>query len=68
MLLDSGASCSVISERHIDHIDVSETSSLGQIIQLVNADGRYFTHLGTSKMTITLGKLSADHTFITAEQ
>jgi len=42
--------------------------SPGQSIQLVNADGRYFTSLGTSKMTITLEKLSAEHTFIIVEQ
>lgn len=60
MLLDSGASCSAVSKKHID---VSETS-LGQTIQLVDADGRYFIPLGTSKMAITLSKLLADHTFI----
>ena len=57
MLLDSGASCSVVSKKHID---VSEISSLGQTIQFVNADRRYFTPISTSKMTITLGKLLAD--------
>ena len=64
MLLDSGASCSVISKKHINVHKISP----GQSIQLVNADGRYFTPLGTSKMTITLGKLSVDHTFIIVEQ
>ena len=50
------------------HIDISKTSLLGQTIQFVNANGRYFTPLGTSKMTITLGKLLVDHTFIVVEQ
>ena len=42
--------------------------SPGQPIQLVNADERDFTPLGTSRMIISLGKLSANHTFIVVEQ
>ena len=60
MLLDSGASCSVVSKRHIKVQEISP----GQPIQLVNADGRDFTPLGISKMKISLGKISANHTFI----
>ena len=53
MLLDSGASYSVVSKKHIKVQEISP----GQPIQLVNADGRDFTPLGTSRMTISLGKL-----------
>ena len=42
--------------------------SLGQPIQLVNADGRNLTPLGTSRTTISLGKLSTNHTFIVVKQ
>ena len=64
MLLDSGASCSVVSKRHIKVQEISP----GQPIQLVNADRRDFTPMGTSRMKISLGKLSVNHTFIVVEQ
>jgi len=64
MLLDSGASCSVVSEKHISISDMSP----GGRIQLVNADGRSFKPLGTSLMTVTLGELSVDHTFLVVDQ
>ena len=64
MLLDSGASCSVVSKKHIKMQEISP----GQPIYLVNADGRDFTPLGTSRMTVSLGKLSTNHTFIVVKQ
>ena len=64
MLLDSGASCSVVSKLHINVPHMSA----GQSIQLVNADGRSFTTLGTSLMRVTLGELSADHSFVVVKQ
>jgi len=62
MLLDSGASYSVVSKMHVDVSDMSPE----QHIQLVNADGRSFTPLGTSLMTVT--GLSVDHNFIVVNQ
>jgi len=50
MLLDSGASCSMVSKKHISVLDMSP----GGYIQLVNADGRSLTLFGTSLMTMTL--------------
>ena len=55
MLLDSGAPCSLNSQQK--HIQVQEISP-GQPIQLVNADGRDFTPLGTS-MTMYSGDTSS---------
>ena len=63
LLLDSGASCSVISRKHVN-IEISPE----QCIQLINADGRFFTPLGTSSATVTLGQFSANHTFLIVEQ
>ena len=64
MLLDSGASCSVVSKKHVGVPDMSP----GQSIQLINAHSRSFTPLGTSLKTVTLGKLSTDHNFIVVNQ
>ena len=64
MLLDSGASCSVISKKHVNVPNILP----GRDIQLVNADGRSFTPLGTAIMTVTLGKLSADNHFLVVDQ
>jgi len=64
MLLDSSASCSVISKKNVNVPNVSP----GRDIQLVNADGRSFTPLRTAVMTVTLGKLSADHHFLVVDQ
>ena len=64
LLLDSGASCSVISKKHINIDKLSPENS----IQLINADGRSFMPLGTSSATVTLGEFSASHTFLVVEE
>ena len=48
LLLDSGASCSVVSRKHVNIDKISPE----QCIQLINADGRSFTPLGTSLATV----------------
>ena len=64
LLLDSGASCSVISKKHINIDKLSPENS----IQLISADGRSYMPLGTSLATITLGEFSASHTFLVVEE
>ena len=60
MLLDSGASCSVVSKscihsRHIESI---------QSTRLINADGRDVTTCGVVTMTVELGQFSTNHKFL----
>ena len=64
LLLDSGASCSVISKKHIKIDELSPENS----IQLINADGRSFMPLGTSSATVALGEFSASHSFLVVEE
>ena len=63
LLLDSGASCSVVSKKYINTDKISPTQS----IQLINADGRSFKPLGISLATVTLGQFSANHTFLVVD-
>ena len=49
------------------HISIPDMSSAGYI-KLVNADGTSFKPLGTSLMTVTLGEVSADHSFLVVDQ
>ena len=58
--LDSGTSRSVVSKKYINTDKISPKQS----IQLINADGRSFTPLGTSPAIVTLGQYSANHTFL----
>ena len=60
LLLDSGASCSVISKKHIKIDELSPENSM----QLINTDGRSFMPLGTSSATVTLREFSASHSFL----
>ena len=60
LLLDSGASCSVVRKDYT-------SGNLVQPIEgteLVNADGRTTSPCGTIVMTVTLGNLQVDHKFI----
>lgn len=59
-LLDSGASCSVISNAHIPlhHIQPEHT------IRLLNADGRCLSPIGITSVELTLGDLTAVHSFV----
>ena len=63
VLLDSGASCSVICASHIPHTNLSFTHTT-----LLNADGRQLTPLGTLTTTVDLGILTASHNFIVVQQ
>jgi len=63
MLLDSGASCSVILKQHVCHAHISPAHT----VKLINADGRDITPCGTATMTIDLGKFIAKHEFIVVE-
>ena len=60
ILLDSGASCSVICGRDIPVTDLQPLHG----VQLVNADGRHIFPSGTSVMSVSLGNLQAEHTFM----
>ena len=62
-LLGSGASRSVVSKKNINTDKISPTQS----IQLINADSKPFTPLGTSPATVTLGNFSANHTFLVVD-
>ena len=64
LLLDSGASCSVISREHVKLDKILPE----QGTQLINADGRSFTPLGTTSVTITLEQFSVNHTFLVVDQ
>ena len=64
LLLDLGASCSVVSRKHVNANKISPEQS----VQLINADGRSFAPLGTSPATVTLGQLSVNHTFLVVEK
>ena len=59
LLLDSGASCSVISREHVKLDNILPE----QGTQLINADSRSFTPLGTTSITVTLEQFSVNHTF-----
>ena len=64
ILIDSGASCSAISKRHVKIDQVLPE----QCTKLVNTDGRVFQPLGKSPMTVSLGEFSANHTFVVVKQ
>ena len=53
ILLDSGASCSVIRSEYVNPIDLDPLRD----IRLTNADGRELAPLGTTTMRVNLGNL-----------
>ena len=63
ILLDSGASCFVIFGRDIPVTDLQPLHG----VQLVNADGRHIFPSGTSVMSVSLGNLQAEHTFMVVD-
>ena len=63
ILLDSGASCSVVSRLHAAHAHITSAHTT----RLVNADGRDITPCGTATLTISLGKFSTTHTFVVVD-
>ena len=63
ILLDSGASCSVLSKDHMSPPNINPVART----KLVNADGRIITPCGTTTLTVTLGPFSTEHSFIVVE-
>ena len=59
ILLDSGASCSVIRSEYVNPIDLDPLRD----IRLTNTDGRELAPLGTTTMRVNLGNLEADQNF-----
>ena len=63
ILLDSGASCSVMQADHTLLADLRQS----KIVTLINADGRKLTPLGTTTVRIDLGIITVDHTLVVVE-
>ena len=63
LLLDSGASCSVLSKDHLSPPNIKPISRT----KLVNADGRNITPCGITNVTVTLGPFSTEHSFIVVD-
>ena len=63
ILLDSGASCSVLSKDHLSPPNIKPISRT----KLVNADGRNITSCGITNVTVTLGPFSTEHSFIAVD-
>ena len=63
LLLDSGASCSVIRSEYVLPGDVKPMSST----TLTNADGTELSLMGTTTVPVILNGLSASHNFIVVE-
>ena len=59
ILLDSGASCSVIRSEYVPPKDLDPLCD----IRLTNADGRELLPLGTTTMRVNLGNLEVDQNF-----
>ena len=64
ILLNSGASCSVMQAGHTPQTNLIEPSS----ITLINADGRKLTLLGTTTVKLDLGIMTVNHTLIVVEK
>ena len=63
MLLDSGASCSVVLADYACQSEIKPMPST----KLVNADGRNISPLGSITMSVTLGDFSVKQSFIVVE-
>ena len=63
ILLDSGASCSVIRREYVAPKDLYPPGN----IRLTNADGRELAPLGTTTLRVNLGNLEADQSFTVVE-
>jgi len=64
MLLDSGASCSVIHRDYVPPADLHPKRPM----QLVNADGRGLASVGVTTMKVQLNNLEATQTFVVVER
>ena len=60
MLLDSGASCSIIGNKYISVEQLQPVEG----IELINADGRSVLPTGTAKANVCLGTLCISHSFM----
>ena len=60
VLLDSGASCSVVTSKCIPVENIRPISG----VQLINADGRRVTPIGTAMVNVSLENLHAEHPFM----
>ena len=63
MLLDSGASCSVVSKSCVHSRRIEAIQST----RLINADGRQVTPCGVATMTVELGQFSTNHKFVVVD-
>jgi len=63
ILLNSGASCSVIAKPHVHHTQIKPMHT----VRLINADGRDITPAGVAILTIDLGNFSAEHQFVVVD-
>ena len=63
ILLDSGASCSVMQADHTLLADLVKSDT----ITLINADGSKLTPLGTITAKLDLGIITVDHTLVVVE-
>ena len=64
ILLDSGASCSVMQADRSLQADLVKSGT----ITLINADGRKLTPLGTITVSLDLGIITVDHTLVVVEK
>lgn len=64
ILLDSGASCSVIRGEHVASKDLHQSRNT----RLTNADGRELTTLGTTTVRVNLGNLEIHHNFTVVKE
>ena len=64
ILLDSGASCSVMQADCSLQTDLVKSGT----ITLINADGRKLTPLGTITVSLDLGIITVDHTLVVVEK
>ena len=64
ILLDSGASCSVLSSKHIplEHIEPENK------IRLLNADGRTLYPTGVTQADVVIGDFQTTHSFVVVDQ
>ena len=64
VLLDLGASCSVIHQDYVSSVILEPMSP----VKLINADGRGLSSLGPTTMKVQLNDLKAKYTFVVVER
>ena len=63
ILLDSGASCSVLSSVHIFLPHLQQEHK----IRLINVDGQALSSMGITETDVVLGDFQTTHTFVTVD-